>query len=299
MPGNFREIRRRIKGVKSTKQITKTMEMVSASRMRRAQATALQMRAYAERALQILNTVGGKVDGIAHPLLEKREVKTTMVVLVTSDRGLCGGLNTNVINKVLENIKGLPKESVLFVTMGKKGRDAMTRMGYKVIADYSGLKKFEFLDVWPMISMVISDYVEETVDQIYLAYPRFVNTLVQKPCFTELLPLSNENMLATFQELSPKKNQEASEEKNYDYKFEPNPSVVLQHLLPRFTELQILKAVLESQASEHSARMAAMKNATDAAQEIIEALTFSYNQVRQASITSEIAEISTAAEALK
>ncbi|MEK7528833.1 MAG: ATP synthase F1 subunit gamma [Patescibacteria group bacterium] len=298
MPGNFREIRRRIKGVKSTKQITKTMEMVSASRMRRAQNAALQIRAYAEKALEILNSVAGKTGTVSHPLLETREAKNTLVVLVTSDRGLCGGLNTNTINNVLKNVKGFSKESVSFITIGKKGRDAMMRMGYKVVADFSGLKKFEFQDIWPVISMVLNDYTSKKTDRVYLAYPNFINTLVQKPAFRLLLPLSEENLLVILHELAGAK--AATERKRaYEYKFEPGASQVLEGLLPRFTEMQVFKAVLESQASEHSARMAAMKNATDAAEEIIDDLTFTYNQVRQAGITSEIAEISTAAEALK
>lgn len=300
MPGNFREIRRRIKGVKSTRQITKTMEMVSASKMRRAQAAAVQMRAYAEKALEILNSVAGKTGLITHPLLESRDIKKTIVVLITSDRGLCGGLNSNVIANVLEKIKSMPKESIAFVTLGKKGRDAILRMGYQLEADFSGLKKFEYEDIAPLVNMVMGDYLGKKCDRVILAYPRFVNAMVQKPSFSPLLPLAKENLVQILEEISgPAGTRTAMVEKDFDYKFEPDPSKVLAALLPKFTEMQILKAVLESQASEHSARMAAMKNATDAASEIIDDLTFTYNQVRQAGITSEIAEISTAAEALK
>ena len=299
MPGNFREIRRRIKGVKSTKQITKTMEMVSASKMRRAQNVAIQMRAYAMKALEILNSVAGKTKTLTHPLLEVRPEKRVTVVLITSDRGLCGGLNTNVIAKVLEKIKTLPKETVSFVTMGKKGRDAILRMGYKLEADFSGQKKYEYADVAPMINLILGDYTKGKTDRVVLAYPRFVNALVQKPTFSPLLPLAKENLQDTLEELSGVPHEAKPTFRYFEFKFEPNRNEVLRALLPRFTELQIFKAVLDSQASEHSARMAAMRNATDAAEEIIEDLTFTYNQVRQAGITSEIAEISTAAEALK
>ncbi len=299
MPGNFREIRRRIKGVKSTKQITKTMEMVSASKMRRAQNVAVQMRAYALKALEILNSVSGKTRTLTHPLLEVREVKRTTVVLITSDRGLCGGLNTNVIAKVIENVKHLPKESVSFVTMGKKGRDAILRLGYKLGADFSGQKKYEYADVAPMINLVVDDYIKGKTDRVVLAYPRFVNALVQKPTFSPLLPLAKENLQSTLEELSGVPHEEKPSYRYFEFKFEPHRNEVLRALLPKFTELQIFKAVLDSQASEHSARMTAMRNATDAAEEIIGDLTFTYNQVRQAGITSEIAEISTAAEALK
>ena len=299
MPGNFREIRRRIKGVKSTKQITKTMEMVSASKMRRAQNVAIQMRAYAMKALEILNSVAGKTRTLTHPLLEVRPEKRVTVVLITSDRGLCGGLNTNVIAKVLEKIKPLPKESVSFVTMGKKGRDAILRMGYKLEADFSGQKKYEYADVAPMINLILDDYTKGKTDRVVLAYPRFVNALIQKPTFAPLLPLAKENLQSTLEELSGVVAEAKPSYRYFEFKFEPDRNEVLRALLPRFTELQIFKAVLDSQASEHSARMAAMRNATDAAEEIISDLTFTYNQVRQAGITSEIAEISTAAEALK
>jgi F-type H+-transporting ATPase subunit gamma len=299
MPGNFREIRRRIKGVKSTKQITKTMEMVSASKMRRAQNVAIQMRAYAMKALEILNSVSGKTRTLTHPLLEVRPEKRVTVVLITSDRGLCGGLNTNVIAKVLDKIKTLPKENVSFVTMGKKGRDAILRMGYKLEADFSGQKKYEYADVAPMINLILGDYTKGKTDRVVLAYPRFVNALVQKPTFSPLLPLSKEHLQQTLEELSGVVHEAKPTFRYFEFKFEPNRNEVLRALLPRFTELQIFKAVLDSQASEHSARMTAMRNATDAAEEIIADLTFTYNQVRQAGITSEIAEISTAAEALK
>jgi F-type H+-transporting ATPase subunit gamma len=299
MPGNFREIRRRIKGVKSTKQITKTMEMVAASKMRRAQNVAVQMRAYAMKALEILNSVAGKTRTLIHPLLDVREGKRVTVVLITSDRGLCGGLNTNVIAKVLENIKSLPKETVSFVTMGKKGRDAILRMGYKLEADFSGLKKFDYVDIAPMINLILDDYVKGNTDRVVLAYPRFVNALVQKPMFSPLLPLIKENLQATLEELSGAIHEEKPNYRYFEFKFEPSRNEVLRALLPKFTELQIFKAILDAQASEHSARMSAMRNATDAAEEIIQDLTFTYNQVRQAGITSEIAEISTAAEALK
>lgn len=299
MSGNFREIRRRIKGVKSTRQITKTMQMVSASKMRRAQNLAIQMRPYAMKALEILNSVAGKTRTLAHPLLVEREVKKTTVILITSDRGLCGGLNANVINRVHENLKHLPKEAVSFVTMGKKGRDMILRLGYRLEADFSGLKKFEYSDIAPMINLVMGDFTKGKTDRVIVAFPRFINALTQKPAFSQLLPLSKKGLQAILEEISGVKHAEQPIHRYFEFKFEPHRNTVLQALLPKFTEMQIFKAVLEAQASEHSARMTAMKNATDAAEDIIGDLTFTYNQVRQAGITSEIAEISTAAEALK
>jgi F-type H+-transporting ATPase subunit gamma len=292
-----KEIRRRIKGVKSTKQITKTMEMVAASKMRKAQNAAVQLRAYAEKALEIINSLGGRTVDFTHPLLVKREIKHTTVVLITSDRGLCGGLNTNVINKIYDELKNVPKDSVRFITMGKKGRDAVMRLGYKVEADFSGMKKYEFTDVLPMITMALQEFTEAKTDKVLVAYPQFVNAMVQKPAVTTLLPLSSENLLGIVKEVVGE--EEDSHKKHFVYKFEPSPDVILGTLLPRLTEMQIYKAVLETQASEHSARMSAMRNATDAAEEIIDSLTLSYNQARQAGITREIAEISSAADALK
>ena len=183
--------------------------------------------------------------------------------------------------------------------MGKKGRDAILRMGYKLEADFSGQKKYEYADVAPMINLILDDYTKGKTDRVVLAYPRFVNALVQKPTFSPLLPLAKENLQQTLEELSGIPHEEKPTFRYFEFKFEPTRNEVLRALLPKFTEQQIFKAVLDSQASEHSARMTAMRNATDAAEEIIADLTFTYNQVRQAGITSEIAEISTAAEALK
>jgi F-type H+-transporting ATPase subunit gamma len=287
-----KEIRRRIKGVKSTRQITKTMEMVAASKMRKAQNAAVQLRAYAEKALEIINSLGGRTMDFSHPLLTKREIKHTTVVLITSDRGLCGGLNTNVINKIYEEIKNLPKTSVKFITMGKKGRDAMMRFGYKVEADFSGMKKYEFADAFPMIKMALEEFTSGKTDKV------LINVMTQKPTVTTLLPLSPENIMGIVKDIIGEE-EEGAHKKQFIYKFEPSPDAILSTLLPRLTEMQIYKAVLETQASEHSARMSAMRNATDAAEEIIDGLTLSYNQARQAGITREIAEISSAADALK
>jgi F-type H+-transporting ATPase subunit gamma len=299
MPGNFREIRRRIKGVTNTRQITKTMEMVAASRMRKAQVLALQLRAYAEKAYEILHSIAGKTGKFTHPLLDKRKIKHTTVIMITSDRGLCGGLNTNVISKVHEHFKDMPKESVSFITMGKKGRDMIMRLGYKVIADFSGMKRHEFTDISPMISMALEEFTSCKTDNIFIAYPQFVNTITQRPIVRSLLPLSQENFLNIIRDVAGEEEMEEYRHRSYEYKYEPDASEILTTLLPRLTEMQIYKSVLETDASEHSARMSAMRNATDAAEEIIEELTLSYNQARQASITREIAEISSAADALK
>jgi F-type H+-transporting ATPase subunit gamma len=297
MAVNPKEIKRRIKGVTSTKQITKTMEMVAASKMRKAQQAANQVKAYAEKALQILNSMAGKTGHVTHPLLVSRPIKKTIAIVLTSDRGLCGGLNSGVIAKILEWSKTRNKETLEFITLGKKGRDTLSRFGFKVIADFSGLKKYEFVDIWPLISMAMQSYTAGEADEVVIIYPQFINTLVQKPRVRPLLPLSEENIAAIMEELAGKI--EMTPVRDFEFKFEPDANAVLQNMLPRLTEMQIFKTVLETQASEHSARMTAMKSATDAASDIIDDLTSSYNQARQASITREIAEISSAAEALK
>jgi F-type H+-transporting ATPase subunit gamma len=299
MASNQKEIRRHIKGVKSTKQITKTMEMVAASKMRKAQNAALQLRAYAEKAYEILHSIAGKTSGFAHPLLDKRKIKHTTVIMITSDRGLCGGLNTNVINKAHEFARNIPKDSLHFITMGKKGRDMIMRLGYKVIADFSGMKRHEFVDIKPMITLALEDFINRKTDNVLVVYPQFVNTMIQRPAVCSLLPLSQENFFSIIRDVAGEEEMEEYRQRRYEYKYEPDISQILTTLLPRLTEMQIYKAVLESDASEHSARVSAMRNATEAAEEIMEELILNYNQVRQAGITREIAEISSAADALK
>ena len=294
-----REIKRRIKGVTNTKQITKTMEMVAASSMRRAQNSALQTRLYAEEALEILVNLSGQIKNFSHPLLKKREVKKITLILITSDRGLCGALNTNVINRAHQSCSEFSKEKIEVITVGKRGRDSMLRLGYQVVADFSGLKKIELADVLPVIKLVLTAYEKEKTDQVILAYNHFISTLVQKPVVKNILPLDENHLLKIASELAGEKETEVKKHRqSFAYKFEPSPVKVLSKLIPHLVEMQIFQAALESLASEHSARMVAMKNATEAAEEIISDLALTYNQARQAAITNEIAEIAAGAEAL-
>jgi len=298
MPNSLREIRRRIKGVKNTKQITKTMEMVSASKMRKAQMATLKTRAYAEKAMEILVSLSSSTGKVRHPLFAKREVKHTTLIVVTSDRGLCGGFNMNVINKAHNFLKTHPKESYTIITIGKKGRDTLMRLGYPIAADFSGIKKTFYNEVAPIVKMVFDEYIGEKTDSVMIAYTHFVNTVKQIPIVKTLLPLSRKNLLALARELLGKEN-EPIVHRDYDYLIEPEPTKVLQLLVPRLSEMQIYQSILEGEASEHSARMVAMKNATDAAGDIINDLTMTGNEIRQSGITAEIAEIVTAGEAMK
>lgn len=298
MPNSIREIRRRIKGVKNTKQITKTMEMVSASKMRKAQMATLKTRAYAEKAMEILVNLSAHAGKVRHPLFAKRPVKHTTMIVVTSDRGLCGGFNLNIINKVHQYLKPLPHGSFSIITIGKKGRDALMRLGYKISADFSGIKRTEYREIAPIIKMVFDEHLAEKTDCVVVAYTHFVNTIKQIPILKTLLPLSRSNLLAMAKELLGKE-KEAEEKPNFEYLIEPKPEDVLKMLIPRLSEMQIFQAVLEGEASEHSARMVTMKNATDAAGDIINELTLTGNEIRQSGITAEIAEIVTAGEAMK
>lgn len=298
MPNSFREIRRRIKGITNTKQITKTMEMVSASKMRKAQAATAKTRAYAEKAMEILVSLGSHAGTVRHPLFAKREVKHTTVILVSSDRGLCGGFNMNLLNKALGVIKPLPPEAFSLITVGKKGRDMLLRLGYTLKADFSGIKKTEYREVLPLVKMILDEYIEEKTDRVVIVYTHFVNTIKQKPIVKTILPLSRRNLMEVAKELLGREIMDR-DHKFFEYKIEPVPEVVLQMLIPRFSEMQIFQSILEGEASEHSARMVAMKNATDAATDLIEDLVLTGNDIRQSSITAEIAEIVTAGEAMK
>lgn len=285
MPLNTRQIRRRIRSVKNIAQITKAMEMVAASRMRRAQQMALSSRPYSDKMRELLSDLAAAVTDVEtlHPLLRKREVKQVGVLLVTTDRGLCGSLNSNVIRQgatfVLDQ-----KVPVKLVTVGRKGRDWMVRRGQNVIAEFTNLSDRPRLDDTTAISHVLIDeYVRGEVDEVYVIFPRFVSTLIQRPVIERLLPVEPASELA-----GP----------NVDYIYEPDPTTVLGQLMPRFVEIQVYQTILESKASEQSARMVAMRNATENANEVTADLTLSLNRARQASITTEITEISAGAEAL-
>ena len=268
-----KEISRRIKSVSSTKKITKAMEMVAASKMRKAIEAVLKTRTY------------GNLE-IAHPLLTPRsEIKKVAIVLITSNRGMCGAYNAAIINKAKELIK-ISNIETEFILVGKKG-STIYNQDYKVAAEFD---KSDLLnnskEVFPIINLVISDYLSCKYDKVFVAYTDFVNPAKQIPQVKQLLPLE-------FKEVDS-----SSSLENNDYTFEPNPAEVLDVLIPRLLEVQLLQAFLEANASEHSSRMTAMHQATEAASDMESELTLFYNKARQASITSEIAEISAGANAL-
>jgi F-type H+-transporting ATPase subunit gamma len=308
MARNLRDIRRKMKAIKSTKQVTKAMELVAASKMRRAVQNAHLLRRYALTAWNILERVSGATKE-EHPFLTPRAPKRTLVILFTSDRGLCGSLNTQMFRLVqqYENVvRALPEfESIEFIAVGRKGQQFLARTGRKVAAAFPALSNHpKFKDILPISRMALDGFLNKQYDQIALLYPQCVTALSQLPTAQLLLPLSRTELRAQVEKLTPASGafaQSAHKEKSRDvdeFAFEPSAIELLQTIIPQLTETQIFQAVLQSTASEHSARMVAMRNATDNASSILDDLTLMYNQTRQANITSELAELTASRTAL-
>ncbi len=292
------EIQRRIRSVKNIAQVTRALEAVSASKVRRAQAQVLATRPYAEKSWRLLNHLAAQttLGSGTHPLLTRREVvQNTGIVLLTSDRGLCGAFNYNMVRTAMDFAESRDRP-VKFITVGRKGRDLMWRAGYSIVAEFSKLPASPTtLDISPIARTAIDDFLSGVVDEVFLAYTDFINTLKQEPTVKRLLPIQTGEV-------------ETQAMGEYvkdvvvgpvpEYIYEPSPQVILEAVLPRFTELQVYQAVLESLASEHSARMVAMRNATENAEALVDDLTLTYNKARQQAITSEILDIAGGAEAL-
>jgi F-type H+-transporting ATPase subunit gamma len=311
----LREIRRRIRSIRNTAQITKAMETVAASRMRRAQERVLAARPYAEKSRLVLQDLASRTrPGEAlHPLLRQRPVQRVGLVLITADRGLCGGFNTDLIRQAT-NFIFEQSQPVGIIAIGRKGRDFMVRYGRDIIAEFTPLSSQPVLaDILPIGRLIISDYTldpqrpeKRTLDKVFLLYTRFISTLSHQPVLQQLLPIATSALgsrgageQASRDELTPAPmlSHTAAQKAPtaVDYIYEPSSAGVLDELLPRFVEVQIYQAVLESIASEQAARMVAMRNATDNAMDIIDELTLSYNKARQAAITRELIDITTSA----
>jgi F-type H+-transporting ATPase subunit gamma len=282
---HIRLIRRRIKGIQATAKITRAMEMIATLKMRRAQERGLAGRPYSDKISQVLADLAALSRGTEapHPLLWSRPVNKIAVVHITPDRGLCGGLNAN-INRLTAHFILEQKIPVSLITVGRKGREFMRRYHRDIRAEFSQLGDQPcLLDTLPISRIVIDDYTNGVVDQVYLAYTQFVSTMVQRPFMKQILPVEPAAI---------------PQAQNVDYIYEPSPRAVLGELLPRFVEMQIYHAILESIASKQSAQMVAMRNATDNANELIEDLTLMYNKARQESITKELLDITGGAAAL-
>ncbi len=282
---NIRLIRRRIKGIQSTAKITRAMEMIATLKMRRAQERGLAGRPYSDKISQVLADLAALSRGTEapHPLLQSRPVNKIAVVHITPDRGLCGGLNAN-INRLAANFILEQSVPVTLITVGRKGLEFMRRYNRDIRAEFTQLgDQPDLLDTLPISRIVIDDYTDGVADQVYLVYTQFISTMVQKPFMKQILPVEPA---------------EIPQAQNVDYIYEPSPAAVLGELLPRFVEMQIYHAILESIASKQSAQMVAMRNATDNANELIEDLTLMYNKARQESITKELLDITGGAAAL-
>ncbi|MFZ8842673.1 MULTISPECIES: ATP synthase F1 subunit gamma [Thermoflexus] len=296
----LRELRRRIRTVRSISQITRAMEAVSASKMRRAQEMTLASRPYSQKAWEVLVHLAHQAEASAllHPLLEVRPVHRVLLVLITADRGLCGAYNDNII-RLAFRFAAVSRAPVAFLTVGRKGRDAVARVRGALIADFSPMPRWpRFADVRPIARLAMEEFLKGSVDEVYVAYTDFINTMVQRPRVRRLLPL---RLTGAYEPAVPEavERLDTRAVANKTFIYEPDPAQLLEVILPRFVELQLYQAVLESLASEHSARMVAMRNATENAENLIYTLTLSYNKARQQSITSEMLDIAGGAEAMR
>ncbi len=292
------QIRRQIQSTKNTSQITKAMEMVSAAKMRKSQEAALMARPYAEAALHVLENVSESIEPRKHILLRRREVKNVCLFVVTSDKGLCGGLNSGVIKEAAKIIKESEKRGrkVSVVAIGKKAESYFRKAKNNLVAVFNGIgDSVELKETLPISKLLINDFRDKKFDKVMAIYTNFVSTLKQDTRVKTILPITRRSLEETIEEIEdivPKDSKDGSKNNNLEYKFEPSSSEVLCKLLPNLIEIQSYHIILESNASEHSSRMVAMKTATDSARDMLEDLNLSYNYIRQQKITQEISEIS-------
>jgi F-type H+-transporting ATPase subunit gamma len=280
---NTLDIRRRIRSVKNTAQITKAMQMVAASKMRKAQAAALAGRPYYEALHRVLAALHGKVDPLASPLLAERPVNRVLIVLISTDKGLCGPLNTNLFRELAR----FDASKTVFVTVGRKGVQFLARTRRQVLADFPASEVPRFREIRPVAAFCTEKFLSGEVDQVSVLYPKFINTLNQQPTVDRLLPIPEAD-IATAKKVG-----------GGEFVFEPDENSVLAAILPHYLNYDIYQMVLDARASEHSSRMVAMKNATDNAKQLVKDLTLEYNKIRQASITTELLEIATAQMAVQ
>lgn len=289
-----REMRLRIKSVKNISQVTRALEAVSAAKVRKAIQALTATRSYANKAWQVLTHITGQPGGVSlHPLLiERPSPKNALVIVITADRGLAGAYNTNVIRYVLQRFDKyhLP---VRYITVGRKGRDLLVRLGKNLMADFSHLSPSpEFSAISAIGRLAVGEFLSEEADEVHLVYTDFVSMARQVTTTKKLLPLEIADRAGLVGEVEQQTGPAAA------YEFEPDQEQILDEMIPRFTALQVYQAVLESQASEHAARMIAMRNATDNARELVGALQLAYNKVRQQAITNDILDIVGGSEAL-
>jgi len=285
---NLKDIKRRIRSVKNTQQITKAMKLVAASKLRKAQHAILEARPYAIKLMDVLNHLAARCNSDLHPLLEVREGNKHLFLIITSDKGLCGGFNGNIIRKTAEHLKVNPQNENSLIIAGKKGNDIFRNRPVKIVEEHIGWSKnFNYLKAQAIGENLAMLFSEKKVDKVFMIYNEFKSVMAQEVIVEQLLPIVPEN-------LEHKKDSFA-----VDYLYEPDEGAILDELMRRYMTVEVYRAFLESSASEHGARMTAMDNATRNAGEMIGDLTLTYNQARQAYITKELIEIVNGAEALK
>lgn len=287
-----RDIRRRIKSVKNTAQITKAMQMVASAKMRRAQQAALAGRPYATLMNEVLAAATAGAGEFSHPLMEKRGGKKRALILITTDKGLCGALNTNLLREAAK----LDKDTTVFICAGKKGAQWAARLKRDLAAEFSYKDTPQFAEARAISKFAQDLFLEGKVDVVDVLYTNFVNTLTQKPELRRLLPIGEIKALEAGVQGDGATKELTSDGR--EYLFEPAAGTVLGNLLPHYLNYQVFQFLQEAKASEQSARMVAMKNATDNAKQIIKDLTLEYNKLRQANITKELLEITTAQMAM-
>ena len=292
-----KEIKRRIKSVKNTKKITKAMELVAASKMKRAVASTLSSRLYAQYSWEILKSISQNSEQISHPFFIGYDQEKILFVLITSNRGLCGGYNSQVLKKTilkLKELNSLGSDEIDVVTIGKKGGIGMRRIGQNVIASFDNLPEhIDLMDTVPISRYIVDQYKTGNYKKVYVAYTDFISALNQKPSIKQLLPISKKDLLEAIESIGEDKIQKDSDSNEKpDYLFEGNQELLIDALGEKISRMQIYQMLLESNASEQSSRMVAMKNASEAAGEMIDDLTLVFNKARQANITQEISEIS-------
>ncbi|WP_027087146.1 ATP synthase F1 subunit gamma [Cohnella panacarvi] len=282
MAKGMRDIKRQIKTTQSTKQITKAMEMVAAAKLRRAQNAALASKPYADKLKEVVDSIASSGGSVKHPMLVKRPIKRTAYIVITSDRGLAGGLNSNLLRKLTNTIgeKHASKDEYAIFVIGRKGQAYLSRRNYPLAEVITGLSDSPtFHDIKPVASAAVEGFENGQYDEVYVVYNLFVNALSQIPTVKQLLPLD------------PSQLDGGSNGAKADYEYEPSAEEVLNVLLPKYAETLVYSAMLNNKASEFGSRMTAMGNATKNATKMIASYTLSYNRARQAAITQEIAEI--------
>jgi F-type H+-transporting ATPase subunit gamma len=290
---SLRDIRKRIRSVKSTQQITKAMKMVAAAKLRKAQEAILAARPYATSLDQMISDLAARSEGLAHPLLSARPVKKVDLIVLTSDRGLAGGFNSNVIRRVTRflNENARAYEAIRLITIGRKGNDAFRRRNAEILKDFPGLyARVNFGTAAEVAEEVTGRFLDGETDAVFLCYNEFVTAISQRVQLTQLVPL---------QAMAGAADGAGAASSLVDFKYEPDRQAVLDRLVPQALAIKVYRALLESVASEHGARMSAMDNATSNASDMIGKLTLFYNRTRQAAITKELMEIVSGAEALK